>query len=439
MTARRLGTALLAGLAVAGVSTQLVGAQGGGAWDEPERLSTSATNASEPHVRVARDGSALAVWIDSGDEGRVVRAAIRPPGGGFEDPVAISRAYDDLDSLRLVANAAGEAVAAWTTGNRLEGAIREPGRGFGEVERLSLTGHSAGVPSVALNARGDALVVWQERRAGRSTLMVARRSAGQEFLAPARVTPAGLRASNARVGIDRTGGGTVVFNANVVAGRGQATVIGLDAQGHPGRPRRLSGRGVSVFDIRLVVSASGAAVATWNAETRRSGPVQATYRPPRSRFGRPVTLERDALNFTPRPALDADGNAAVVWIGDPEGVRFATRARRGQFSRARRLTTSGNVRLPTLALDGQGEALVVWIAFNSLAEEGPGPFTLRAVRVGRGRSVQVSGQGEVNDFAAPDLSVNAAGDGVAVWVERDPDTNSPSGRGTVHAAAFDPR
>lgn len=69
-------------------------------------------------------------------------AATRPPGGGFEEPRAISRAGASIPTL--AANGAGAAAAAWTRerpGNRLRGSIEvadrvAPGGGSAAPVRL---------------------------------------------------------------------------------------------------------------------------------------------------------------------------------------------------------------------------------------------------------------------------------------------------------------
>jgi hypothetical protein len=129
--------------------------------------------AGPPRVAVGADGTVIAVWRDTEkaeteEAVRRVFAAVRPPGGQFGVPVALSPpASHNAGAPRVAIDGAGNAIAVWRRRDeypfrfRIEAAVRPAGGQFGEPTWLSAEGRNAFAPQLALDGRGDAVIVWR--------------------------------------------------------------------------------------------------------------------------------------------------------------------------------------------------------------------------------------------------------------------------------------
>jgi hypothetical protein len=65
-----------------------------------------------PRVRVTRNGTIAAAWLDVADPLRLVRVAVRTPQGRWQRPMTLEAA-DGLASIEIAAEGAGSALLAW--------------------------------------------------------------------------------------------------------------------------------------------------------------------------------------------------------------------------------------------------------------------------------------------------------------------------------------
>ncbi|MEI6224066.1 MAG: hypothetical protein WCS72_04895 [Deltaproteobacteria bacterium] len=137
----------------------------------------------------------------------------------------------------------------------------------------------------------------------------------------------------------------------------------------------------------------------------------------------------------PQIAIDPSGNAVVVWPERASSVEFHIQARRlvgGVWGAAQLLdTASGNASWPRIAMDAAGDAMVVWLQENGAGGDvWASRFT---VGTGWGRAALI----EANDRNAYNLDVvsDAAGNAMAVWVQSD-DTNPVTNSSAVYSNRF---
>ncbi len=136
----------------------------GGVWSEPVELGVGFFYSQAPRVAVD-GGEAVALWERRREPEPVeVVAATKPKGGAWSAPTELSHSGEDGALPSLAISPAGQAVAAWTTGEMDERAIhasvRAPGAGWGAPTDLTAPGDSTN-PTVAADARGDAVMTWE--------------------------------------------------------------------------------------------------------------------------------------------------------------------------------------------------------------------------------------------------------------------------------------
>src|SRR5689334_13647770 len=87
---------------------------GAASWQPSVALSVEGANAYEPKIALAPDGDAVTVWFGNGfsDEGLLVQATRRPPGGSWSQPPAeVSSRVAFFPQVGI--DAQGDALAVW--------------------------------------------------------------------------------------------------------------------------------------------------------------------------------------------------------------------------------------------------------------------------------------------------------------------------------------
>jgi hypothetical protein len=270
------------------------------------------------------DGSSLEAdyaWVfttrGDGTWGTAERIDVDDAGDAWEPQVAV--------------DASGNAVAVWVQGNIWSNRWT-PGGGWGTAERIEESASSASTfyPQVAIDASGNAVAVWNQ-------------AAWQQT--------GGLREntwSNRWTSID---------------GWGTAELIGVDSAdtGNSTHP-----------DPQVAVDASGNAVAVWTQSGTR-GNFWSNRWTPRSSWGTAELIGTDdaAVAELPQVAVDANGNAVVVWMHS-DGARCSIWSNRwtpgGGWGTAERIEAEDaeDARRPQLAVDASGNAIAVWYQSNGI-------------------------------------------------------------------------
>jgi hypothetical protein len=392
-------------LALAVAALTLPGAAVAG-WHAPVRL---ADNASEPHLALADDGSAIALWRSASG----IRVAFRAPGGTFSAAKTLARGHFAL--LRLSAAPSGSAVAVWRKGRgRLYASIRPAGGAdFGPV-RLVARAHRISSPDVKAAAFGGAVAVWEERvHSGDIRVRAARLRAGaSRFGAPLTVR---ANAGLPRMDVDDAGSAVVVYGRR---GTGELGVRRLPRVEGLGAEQVLAG-GAETY--RVAVGGAGHALLTWTTFTTGGGldTLHAAYAQPDGAFGPAQDLASDLGRLSIGSGVDAHGVASLFWISLDSGtvnyhLRVATRTATEPFTSPVSEIATGYFDYPRLAVNHRGDTVAAWWG------DVDGHF--RHMAAARPKSAQVFGAPVVlgsaapgNDFT-PDLSIDGTGRAVAVWL-----------------------
>lgn len=378
----------------------------GGGWgapeNPPEALVAGLVRNDRDHV-IDGAGRTTLAWAMMPEAARHSAA----DGWDTAPAVLVPTSTNDAEFVRVAGNEAGTVLAVWKFNDpagvsidHLMFSFYDPAAGaWGTPDYIVLQGAPILLPDVAMNEDGAAVVVWQE---------------------------SSVRAS--------------VYDP--VAGTWSAPVE-ISAELIPGIHQ-------AGYTPRVAIDADGNAIAVWDSGqslgTATIGDVwTARYDAASGLWSEATPLDASALDATnPQVAMDAAGNAFVVWLQDNDGTdpwndTFDIRARRYdaaadawepivlvQDSNTRVSGTAVDltyyaVDMPALAVDPAGNAILAW------SEEINGDFVIRASRYDRtaaqpGWSAPEPVSDDTYPFAMfPDIAIDAAGNAIVVWQAGDSD------------------
>ena len=249
-----------------GVFPQAVTRPVGGGWEAPVDLAPPSTHSSTPDVAVDAAGEATAVWEVTDGTETFVQAASRPAGGAWGPHVDLSTGEAEFLLPRIAVNAAGAAVASWSsssTGNSIQAATRPAGGGWEPAVDLSGPLPFYHSPPVAIDEAGEALVIWE------------------------------------------AGGGT----------GGPIEAVTKPPAGAWSKPNDLAPGELST-DPAVAFARNGEPIAIW---VRLGGPgeyIQTSSRPPGQGWTPPIDLPViGSANTLPALAFDPQGDGIATWFG----------------------------------------------------------------------------------------------------------------------------
>jgi hypothetical protein len=387
-------------------------------------LSGAGRDANNPHVVMDKNGDAVAVWnrVDGSGFNRIEARPRTAAGtwGAVAGP--LSAAGQHAVNPRVALDEDGDALIVWVrsdgTNDRIESRTRSKTGALGPIQTLSAAGGDAQEPRVAADDDGDAIVSWI-RSNGTNTFAQARtRTAAGVWAAATTLSSAGTNALRARVAIDDTGNGIVVwyrigsldrvqFRAHPVAGPWGAltnvTAATLDAekpevdmdqdgdaliawegkdasaiQRIEARYRSRTGAlgpiatvsSSTASSVSVAMGPAGQATVAWRRASGANGHIEARTRfTPGPTPGTGTWSALKVLSNTPgdanEPRVAASGTEVVVWRRqDADGNQRVETRRRLQSSWSAFTTLSDDDRdglLAQVAIEELGdEAITVW-------------------------------------------------------------------------------
>ena len=236
-------------------------------------------------------------------------------------------------------------------------------------------------------------------------------AAGAAWTAPAFLSGAGLQASSPHVAMDDDGDALSAWAVNK-DGVWRVQVRPRTAAGAWGGVTTISPSGLSSAAPRVALDADGDAVIVWSATGPLQTVVQARTRSATGVLGPVVTLSGGNA-FSPRVAVDDDGDAIVTWhrFLDSLRVQARTRSAAGTWSSTRTLSAEGlDGFIPDVAMNDTGGGLVVWHRSGSPRRIQSAAFSTTG---GWGSALPVSPLGV--DAIEPKVAMEADGDALVVW------------------------
>jgi PKD domain len=398
------------------------GAHAAAAWLTPTDISRPGQHLDRPDLALDAAGDAVAIWNRRNGAGElVIEAASRPAGGAWSTPTALSAPGAGAFQPQIAVNGAGDAVAVWVgTAGGIEAAAR-PANGTWSTQstRLSPPGGLAVEPQLALNAAGDAVAVWTQVTGGNRTAEAAVRPAGGDWSTQAiQISPTGKQASEARVGLDARGEAVAIWRSDSAGARPAIETASRPVGGAWSTPPTgLSDPAFIANDQpQLAVNPAGEAVAVWRVtKVGNRTFLEFAGRLP-GRAWVPLG-PADDIGSSPQIAINPKGDAVAVWTGnDPNGnvIEAALEPALGGWGAhpVKLSDPSTQADGPDVAIDAAGDTVAIW----RRAEGGTTVIETASRRFSGAWSAPTKLTGpEPTSPEFPQISLDAAGDGLAVW------------------------
>jgi hypothetical protein len=296
----------------------------GGGWQTPIDLSNADEeivqagehNAYSPRLAVDAAGDTTVVWARYAGTNRIlIQAVSRQMGGSWQAPVDLGEMHSATDPEPWVASdEAGDTTAVWKSNEAIESSYR-PAGGLWEPA-VTLAAANAYVPQAAMDIRGDAAVAWMHYDGSRYVVEGAYRPAGEGWGAPVVLSQAGEEGGDPQIALDGAGDMMVAWNGHPAGGEVVRAAY-RPAGGEWQSPVDVSRQGDQAQELHAALDTQGDALLVWSHGTSEVGGydiVQAAYRPAGGAWQEPADLSESGENAFPSDIVfDKQGNAAVVW------------------------------------------------------------------------------------------------------------------------------
>jgi hypothetical protein len=306
-----------------------------GAWGTVQTVNTPAiTNATDPQVAVGPDGAATVVfdqaegvgprtWVNGSSAAGVFGTAGIVGGQfAFTPQVAVGANGQSVMVWQQVTGSAGNTYAFW--------ASRNVGAGWTAAVQISAISTDLGSMRVAADAVGNAIAVWQGASSPRQAVFASRLDAASGAWSAARLLNDGTNyAYLPQLAVDSDGNMIVVwYEASDGAQSNGIVDVGVVANRFVAAAAAWSGAvavqpaGPAGQAPEVAVDAAGNAIAVWLQQTPGNGSHyelwSAQYTAAGSAWAAPLKLMTDAAAYArigndPKIAVNATGDAVVVW------------------------------------------------------------------------------------------------------------------------------
>jgi len=376
-------------------------------------------------VAVDAAGNAIAVWYQFDGVRTNISANRYAVGAGWGTAELIeSDDAGDAHYPQVAVDAAGNAVAVWQqhdgAHNRIWANRYEVGTGWGTAQLIENNDASSSEsPQVAMDAAGNAVAVWRQSGIWTNRYVVGTGWGTAELIE----TDDANGSDNPQIAVNAAGNAFAVWDQFesqrhniwasqyvVGAGWGTAELIETDDTGHAQRPQ-------------IAIDAAGNAVAVWdqNDGTRRN--IMANRHMVGIGWGAVLHVETDNAGdaAAPQIAMDAAGNAVVVWP-QSDGTRaniWANRYGVGAGWGTAELIESddaGDAHYPQVAVDAAGNAVAVWRQYDGTHD------SIWANRYVAGTSwgtAELLETDDAGDAQRPQVALTSIGNAIAVWDQTD--------------------
>ncbi len=407
-------------------------------WSSQTRLNpTQAADMSSLAVKVAEDGSAMAVWVQATAGGADIYARRYTPAGGWAAEAAVDTSANSafLCTMRVVGNHEGDVAVSWLEWNgtySVMGAVYTAGWGWSPSHTVSFNSTVYGncdMYAVAINENGDASFFWETTNGTVWHARAARFTQGSGWTGEEIVAQMGNgTAYDQNVAIDDAGTTTVIWGENngsdewLYASRSSAVGVwsspSLVFKGFDNGPSLV----IWTNDLRVVAPLPGLVVASWQVQNQ-STQVIWEVRYQNGAWTTAAIISDNGL-FADYPALaySANGTTTLSFVENSRvSVKWFTPGI--GWSANSNVTGFVNYIENAVAVSAAGRTVVAWQQYNGTGwhvfASTWAPWTTWST------PKQV-------DFAAPNAStswvsagVDASGDGIVAWPSYNGTFNQP--------------
>jgi hypothetical protein len=344
----------------------------GGEWQPPQVISAAGKNSLYPQAAVDPKGDLVVVWQGLGAGNEVISAAVRPAGGSWQAPQAISQSGHPAEEPQVAISPLGEAAAVWQRSNGtktiIQASSHPAGGSWSGPEDLSLETVNSVEPTVAADSSGDLVAAWASNE---DDIATASRPEGHPWQAPANIPNAAGLPLDPRLGLDGAGD-AVAFWSVSLSSETEVRAATMPAGGVWQAPSTLSTPAVDGENIAsaLAVNQRGEALAVWGRYENHVEHIQSATLPAGGSWQAAVDLTPQSSHPRgPVVAIDAAGDAVAGWEssnGSDSIVRFATRAAGAQWNSQLNLSLPGEAAFnPSVALTTGGTVIADWNRENN--------------------------------------------------------------------------
>ena len=273
-------------------------------------------------------GNAVVTFVAANAAPRTLRYATKPAGGPWSAADDLSDPAEGVASpfYDLVVTPGGQATVAWqlylplpTTAASSSPPSVPPGGTFGEPETISSATTDTWEPALAVNAAGVATATWyQDNATGGSDIKAATRTADGTWSAAQDVSAAGGYNVSPDVVVDSAGTSTAVWTRSEVGQLGKLHYSSRPAGGTWSAPQDLTPPATGGYFSApgLAIDTSDRIAAAYVTNLSSGFFVTATTRAPGEPWaaGVPLSPSGDGYASEPEVAMDAAGQATVIWL-----------------------------------------------------------------------------------------------------------------------------
>lgn len=328
-----------------------------------DTISPAHRSGSQPQLASDGSGNVVAVWRDLDDKGESIRAAFRPRYGSFEESETISVPAVASESPRVAMDVLGNAVAVWqasTTGRDsvVQAAVRPAGGSWSAPQALSDPGEPAFGASVSIQA-GRLTAVWVAREQWRPVIQSASRTLLSPWTPPTTISgPIGASYAPT-VAMDDKGGAVVAWQWWDGSYRRIVAAV-RSSDGAWSKPDELSAPGHTATAPEVAMDAAGNAIAAWIRSNGIAPAAQTASRPAGGAWSLPQNLSRRGRNAASVDlAMNRRGDAVLSWV-QAAGLHTAFRAPGESTWKLVPINASWGGLGAHVALDERGDATEVW-------------------------------------------------------------------------------
>ena len=315
----------------------------------------------------------------------------------------------------------------------------------GNAQRIERS-TSAEAPRIAVDEDGNTIAVWtQYDSAARYGVWTNRYTAQRGWGTPQPLNTNPGQASDVQLAINAHGDAVAVWMqySDTVAGKVNIWANRFSVQSGWQQAQQIQDDNTNAYFPKVAIDQAGNAIVVWsqNDGAHDRTHIYANRFEVSEGWGAGMLIQSDNTTLASEPeiAMDAVGNASVVWtqFDAAAGGIWTNRYTAGAgWAVAQSITSDSRARTPAIAVDNQNGALAAWLLPDSATYQSnvyasrytgrwDAPVRVQRNTAATGRAVQ--------------LAIDGAGNGIALWQEQQLDATSGAIIATVHASNYAPR